>query len=123
MCVGAGVEVWLRAERPVDLSTAEIWTIIVVLGVGTYLIRFSFLGLIGDRPLPPLVLRLLRYTPVAVIPGLVAPLVLWPAATGGETDPARLAAAFVTLLVGWWTGSLFAAIAAGAATLYSFLLF
>lgn len=99
------------------LSGGEIWTIIVVLGLGTYLIRFSFLGLVGERPLPPLLLRLLRYTPVAVIPGLVAPLVLWPAATDGQPDPARLLAAAATLFAGWWTRNLFAAIAAGAGTL------
>lgn len=101
-----------------DLSKAEVWTIIVLLGIGTYLIRFSFLGIIGSRPLPPLVLRLLRYTPVAVIPGLVAPLVLWPAATGGQPDPARLLAAAVTMIVGWWTRSFFPAMGAGAATLF-----
>ncbi len=105
-----------------ELSAFEIWTVIVLLGTGTYLIRFSFLGLVGDKPLPPLVLRLLRYTPVAVIPGLVAPLVLWPQATGGQPEPGRLAAAFVTLLVGWWTKNLLAAIAAGAATLFGGLL-
>ncbi len=105
-----------------DLSTLEIWTVIVLLGIGTYLIRFSFLGLVGDRPLPPVVLRLLRYTPVAVIPGLVAPLVLWPDATGGQTEPGRLTAALVTLVVGWWTKNLLAAIAAGAATLFGALL-
>jgi branched-subunit amino acid transport protein len=106
----------------VELSAAQIWTIIIVLGIGTYLIRFSFLGLIGSRPLPGFVLRLLRYTPVAIIPGLVAPLVLWPRATGGEPDPARLLAAFVTVLAGWWTKNLLAAIAAGAATLFGGLL-
>jgi branched-subunit amino acid transport protein len=105
-----------------DLNKIEIWTIIVLLGIGTYLIRFSFLGIIGGRPLPPLVLRLLRYTPVAVIPGLVAPLVLWPAATGGQPDAARMAAAVVTLAVGWWTRSFFPAMAAGAATLFAGLL-
>lgn len=105
-----------------DLSAGEIWTIIVLLGIGTYLIRFSFLGLVGDRPLPPVLLRLLRYTPVAVIPGLVAPLVLWPEATGGQPDSARLSAALVTLLAGWWTRNLLVAIAAGAATLFGGLL-
>jgi len=49
------------------------------------------------------VLRHLRYTPVAVIPGLVAPLVVWPAATGGETDPARRATAVVALAAGYLT--------------------
>ena len=58
-------------------STFEIWLIIVLLGLGTYAIRFSFLGLIGDRKMPDWLLRHLRYTPVAVLPGLVAPLVAW----------------------------------------------
>lgn len=100
-------------------SDAEIWLIIVALGVGTYLIRFSFLGLIGDRPMPPIVLRLLRYTPVAVLPAMVAPLVVWPDATGGDLDPARMAAAIATLAVGIWKKNLLWAIGAGAVTLYA----
>ncbi len=71
--------------------------------------------------MPPLALRMLRYTPVAVLPGMVAPLVLWPAATGGDTDPARLLAAVVTLAVGLTTRSLLAAMGAGAMTLYAAL--
>ena len=102
-----------------ELSDATIWTIIVLLGLGTFLIRFSFLGLIGDRPLPRWLLRMLRYTPVAVLPGLVAPMVLWPAATGGQTDPARMLAALATLAVGVVTRNLLAAICAGAATLFA----
>ena len=64
-------------------SDLTIWLVIVVLGIGTFLIRWSFLGALGDRDLHPWVLRMLRYTPVAVLPALVAPLVVWPAATGG----------------------------------------
>ena len=98
-------------------STAEIWLIIVLLAVGTFALRFSFLSILGDRTLPPFLLRLLRYTPVAVIPGMVAPLVLWPAATGGETDPLRLAAAAASLLVGVATRNVVWAILAGAVVL------
>jgi branched-subunit amino acid transport protein len=65
-------------------SDAQIWIIIVLLGVGTFLIRFSFLGLIGNRELPEWVLRHLRYTAVAILPAMVAPLVLWPAANGAN---------------------------------------
>ena len=100
-------------------TTAEIWGIIAALAVGTFLIRFSFLGLIGNRPMPPIVLRLLRYTPVAVLPGLVAPLVLWPAATGGQPDAVRLVAAGVALAVGLWTKEVIWAIVAGFAALYA----
>lgn len=103
-------------------TDAEIWLIIALMGVGTYLIRFSFLGLIGDRPMPPFVLRLLRFTPVAVLPGMVAPLALWPQATGGETDPVRLLATLATLVVGVWRKNVIWAIIAGAVVLYAGLI-
>ncbi|MCB1349187.1 MAG: AzlD domain-containing protein, partial [Maritimibacter sp.] len=61
---------------------------------------------------------LLRYTPVAVIPGLVAPLVLFPQATGGTPDTARLTAAAVTVAVGLLARNTLYAIAAGAVALY-----
>jgi len=103
------------------MSAAYIWAVILILGVGTYLIRFSFLGLIGGKDLPEWVLRHLRYTAVAVLPGLVAPLVLWPDATGGEVDPARLSAALATFGVGLLTRNVIAAIAAGAVTLFGMI--
>lgn len=104
-----------------NYSATEIWTIIVVMGIGTYLIRFSFLGLIGDRKMPDWVLRHLRYTPVAVLPGLVAPLVLWPDATGGSPDAARLVAAAVTVGVAWWRRNMLWGAFAGAAALAAML--
>ncbi len=102
-------------------STTEIWVIIAVLGVGTYLIRWSFLGALGDRDLPGWMLRMLRYTPVAVLPALVAPLIVWPAATGGNADPARMAAAAATVAVGVLTRNVMLAILAGGITLAGLL--
>lgn len=101
-----------------NYSDANIWFIIIALGLGTYLIRFSFLGLIGGRDFPEWVLRYLRYTPVAVMPGLVAPLVLWPEATGGDPDPARIIAACVTILVGYFSKNFIAAFFCGGIALY-----
>lgn len=97
------------------------WIVVPALGLGTYAIRFSFLGILGNRPLPVWMRRGLRYTAVAILPGLVAPSVLWPAATQGQTDMPRLAAACVTLLVGIITRSVIGAILAGGATLYTLL--
>lgn len=105
----------------INLTSFEIWTIIILMGIGTFLIRFSFIGLIGGRALPEWVLRHLRYTAVAVIPGIVAPLVLWPEATGGELDPPRLSAALATLTVGYLTKNVLWAIAAGGVCLYGLL--
>jgi branched-subunit amino acid transport protein len=102
-------------------SAFQIWLIIVVLGIGTFLLRWSFLGALGNRELPEGVLRMLRYTPVAVLPALVAPLVVWPAATNGETDPARIAAATATVAVGVLTKNVLLAIMAGGITLFGLL--
>lgn len=102
------------------ISDLTVWLVILVLGIGTFLIRWSFLGALGSRDLPEWVLRMLRYTPVAVLPALVAPLVVWPAATGGQPDPARMAAA-VTVAVGLWTKNMILAIVAGAITLFGLL--
>lgn len=99
-------------------ETARIWTLIVVLGAGTFLIRYSFIGLVGDRRLPPWAERMLRYVPVAVMPGLVAPLVVWPAATGGQPDAARLLAAAVALATGAVTRSALSTIFVGMGVLY-----
>ncbi len=104
------------------MSDAQIWLIIALVAIGTFLIRFSFIGLIGDRELPAWVLRHLRYTPVAVLPGLVAPLVLWPEATGGALDAPRLMAAAVTVLLGVMFKNMMLAILGGAATLFVMLM-
>jgi len=98
-------------------TDAQIWAVIGALAVGTFALRLSFLGLLGGRALPPMAMRILRYTPVAVIPGLMAPLVLFPQATGGQIDPLRLFVAALTLLVGWRTGSVIWAIIAGLGSL------
>jgi len=100
------------------MTDQTIWTVIIALGLGSYLIRYSFLGVIGDRELPEWLLQHLRYVPVAVLPGLVAPLVMWPAATQGESDPARLSAAVVALLIGAVFRSTLSAIFGGMAALY-----
>ena len=101
-----------------NYTDGQIWGIIVALGVGTFLIRFSFLGLIGDRTLPPWVLRHLRYTSVAILPGLVAPLILWPASEGGQISAHWIAAAAVTVAVGYWSKGVVIAMLCGAAAFY-----
>ena len=103
------------------IDTATLWIVIFGLGAGSFFLRFVFTGLVGDRAMPPWLLRHLRYTAVAILPALVAPQVLWPSATGGELDPARLTAAAVTLGVGLITRNTLAAMLAGAAALYGML--
>lgn len=99
-------------------TATEIWIIILALGAGTFVIRFSFLGILGNRALPLWLLRHLRYTAVGILPAMVTPLVLWPQATGGQMDPSRIMAAMLALAVGLWTKSAIWAIVVGMATLW-----
>lgn len=95
------------------ISHWQAWTTIIFLGLGSFALRFIFLGAIGNRELPEWVLRHLRYTPVAILPAMVAPLVVWPQATGGETDPLRLLVALATLAIGYFTKNTIIAMAGG----------
>lgn len=99
------------------IDTATIWIVIFGLGLGSYLLRFAFLGLVGDRPLPDWLMRHLRYTAVAVLPALITPLVLWPRATDGQPDPARLITAAVAITVGYFTRNVILTMLSGAVTL------
>ncbi len=103
------------------IDKTTLWIVIIGLGLGSFFLRFVFTGLVGNRAMPEWLLRHLRYTAVAVLPALVAPQVVWPNATGCEFDPARLAAATVTLAVGVLTKNVIGAILSGAATLYGLL--
>ncbi|MCT4555976.1 MAG: AzlD domain-containing protein [Pelagimonas sp.] len=96
---------------------SDLWIIILGLGLGSFGLRFLFLGLVGDRAMPEWMLRHLRYTAVAILPALVAPLVMWPAATGGETDPLRLGVALATVAVAYLTKNVLAGMGAGSAIL------
>ena len=80
-----------------NYSQFEIWLIIALMAIGTFAIRFSFLGLIGSKRMAPVIERMLRFTPVAVLPGMVAPLVLWPTDAADGVTLLHLAAALPPL--------------------------
>ncbi|MCC5957901.1 MAG: AzlD domain-containing protein [Rhodobacteraceae bacterium] len=101
-----------------SFTTAQIWTVIIGLGLGSFLLRLSFLGIIGNRQLPEWVLRHLRYTAVAIMPGMITPLILFPQATGGALDPVRISAAIATIAISFLTKSAVLTIFGGAAVLF-----
>jgi branched-subunit amino acid transport protein len=103
------------------IDRTSLWIVIIGLGLGSFALRFVFTGLIGNRPMPDWVLRHLRYTAVAVLPALLSPAVVWPAATGGNPDPARMTAAIMTVAIGLITKNVLAAIFAGGGTLFGML--
>ncbi|MGP9788605.1 AzlD domain-containing protein [Roseinatronobacter sp. NSM] len=102
-----------------SFTTTQIWSVIVGLGLGSYLLRLSFLGIIGNRDLPEWLLRHLRHTAVAIMPGMITPLILFPQAAGGTLDPVRMIAALATVAISFWTKSAVLTIFGGAAVLFA----
>ena len=100
------------------ISDSAFWALTLALGIGTFLIRFSFLGLLGGRQLPDWALLHLKYVGVAVFPALVAPLVLWPEATGATPDAPRIIAAIAAFVAGM-RANVVAAIITGMSVLYA----
>jgi len=88
-----------------SVSTPTLWFIITGLALGNWLLRLSFLQIISNKELPKWAKRHLRYTVVAVMPRIIAPLVFLPRATDGVFDLPRFVAATITLAVGVWTKS------------------
>ncbi|MCI4662324.1 MAG: AzlD domain-containing protein [Neomegalonema sp.] len=100
------------------MNEASFWIVVLGLGAATYLIRLSFLGILGGRALPAGLVRLLSYVPVAVLPALIAPMVLFPKATGGSFDLPRLLAALIAFAVAAVVRSALAAILSGMGALW-----
>jgi branched-subunit amino acid transport protein len=101
-----------------QFDTLTLWIVILGLALGSFTLRFAFLALMGDRTMPPWLMRHLRYTAVAILPALVTPLVVWPSATNGVLSLPHLAAALIALAVGYLSKNLFAAMGTGALALY-----
>lgn len=89
----------------------DFWLVTVLLGLGTFVIRLSFLGFLGGRQLRQWLLLHLRYVGVAVFPALVTPMVIWPEATQGTLDPARVIAFALTFVVGYRFGVVWSIVA------------
>lgn len=101
------------------LDAGLVWTLVVVLGLGTFALRYSFFGL-RDRveAFPPTVERSLAYVPAAVLGALIFPaLFVLDGTVAGVVNPHALAAG-VAAVVAWRTRSMLATIATGMVVLW-----
>lgn len=96
---------------------SDIWVTILVAGVGTYLLRASFLAF-ADRlvDLPPLVERVLRQIPPAVLAALVVPQLVRPEGSLDLWQP-ELLAGVLAAIVSWKTRNIAATLVTGMVVL------
>ena len=103
-----------------QLGAAQSWLLVIGLAIGTFLIRYSFIGLFADRDLPPWLNRALKlmvpaifaaivFSGVVMVGGQVAGLDQWP----------RYAAAFMALVAAIAArGNLLVTVGVGMAALH-----
>ncbi len=104
-------------------GTVDGWLAIIGLAIGTFAIRYSFIGLLAGKQLPPRFERPLQLAVPAIFAALVVPLILLNA---GEFDlKARwphLVAAIITGVYAWWrSGGMLLPLVIGMASLHGLL--
>jgi len=96
-----------------------LWLTLLAMGLVTYAIRLSLIGVLGDWQVPPFVRRALRFVPPAVLAAIILPELLRPA---GRFDlspgNARLIAGLLAGLIAWRSKNVLATIAGGMLALW-----
>lgn len=102
------------------IDMARYWPAVLGIGVGTFLIRFSFILIMDRLTLPEAAHRMLRFIPASVLPAIVVPAVLLPDGAGGPlAGSERILAALVAVAVAWKTRSILFTIASGMGALWA----
>ena len=50
-----------------------LWLMLLIIGLITYAIRLSCIGLLSQREMPALLLKALRFVPITVLPAIILP--------------------------------------------------
>lgn len=101
------------------MSQTAQWITFLLIGLGTFAIRLSFIEFYGALRLPPLLRRALVYVPASVLAALVVPAVVLANGSGDMLwhNP-QIPAAVVAGLVAWRTRSTLLTLVVGMAVLW-----
>jgi len=96
-----------------------LWLMLFVIGAVTYAIRLSCIGLLGQRDMPALLLKALRFVPIAVLPAIILPeLFLRNNALALSLQNPRWMAGLLAGFVAWRTRNVLLTIAVGMVALW-----
>ncbi|NND03947.1 MAG: AzlD domain-containing protein [Acidimicrobiia bacterium] len=95
------------------------WLIVIIVGIGTYLTRLSFIGILGTREVPTYVERPLRLVAPAVIAAIAIPELVAPdGVVHISFDNLRLLAGLIAIVAAWTTRSIGWTIGVGMVSLW-----
>jgi branched-subunit amino acid transport protein len=101
------------------MSTASLWLLFIVTGLGTFLQRFLFIYLFGKTAMPDWLRRALRFVPAAALAALVFPALTHPAGhLNLSLQNFRLLAGLGGAIVAWKTRNVLLTILAGMVLLW-----
>ena len=96
-----------------------LWLMLLVIGAITYAIRLSCIGLLGQRDMPALLLKALRFVPIAVLPAIILPqLFLRSNTLALSLHNPRWIAGILAGVVAWRTRNVLLTIAVGMVALW-----
>ena len=97
----------------------NIWLVLLMGGLITFLIRFSFIYLFGKLHVPETVRKALHYVPPAVLSAIVFPELFMPEdVLALSLENVRLLAGLAAILVAWVSKNTLITIVAGMAALF-----
>ncbi|MDU9391285.1 AzlD domain-containing protein [Pseudomonas sp. zfem002] len=101
------------------MSDLALWGLFLLIGLGTFALRLSFIELYGNLRVPPLVTRALAYVPASVLAALVLPAVVYPQGHGDFVigNP-QIPAALIAAGVAWKTRNTVLTLAVGMGALW-----
>jgi branched-subunit amino acid transport protein len=101
------------------MSTTMLWVVIVGAAAVTFMLRVSFIALLGRTGMPPSVERALRFVPAAVLTAFVIPLLIYEnGAMQVSLGNERLLAGLIAALIAWRSGSVLFTLGGGMAALW-----
>lgn len=103
-----------------ELSAAQSWIVVLGLAIGTFLIRYSFIGLLADRDMPKWLERALKLMVPAIFAAIVfSGVIMVGGQVAGPDHWPRYAAAGVALIAAIVArGNLLITVVVGMATLH-----
>jgi branched-subunit amino acid transport protein len=101
------------------MSTTMLWVVIAGAAAVTFMLRVSFIALLGRTGMPPSVERALRFVPAAVLTAFVIPLLIYEnGAMQVSLGNERLLAGLIAALIAWRSGSVLFTLGGGMAALW-----
>lgn len=95
----------------------NLWLLFILIGLSAFLIRISFIALIGRRQFPEWLRRALRFVPAAVFAAIVVPELAYRSGVFTPASP-QMVAGLVAIGIAWRTRSVLLTIGGGLLLLW-----